>query len=387
MKLEGLKVLDLSMFLPGPYLSLMLSDHGAEVIKIEAPGEGDPGRHLGLGQGGHTTFFRNLNRGKQSVTLNLKHAAGRETLLRLAEQADVFIEGFRPGVVKRLGVDYAAVAARNPKIVYVSISAFGQDGPLSSIPAHDLATEALAGAVSVNLGNDGQPTMPHLPVADINASLMALSGVLMALLRRTQTGLGDYLDLSMHDAVIAAMPNILGPVFVERRPPDCKNERTWGGAAFYRIYRTADGRHVVLGAQEIKFVRNLLGEIGRLDLVPLAERGPGAHQAPLVAVLADWFATKTQAAWIDWFAGKDIGFAPVRNLREAFDEPHLQHRHMLLKDTEGYEHVGIPIKFAQEPGRVVFEVPAHGAHTAAVLAAAGLSVAEINALHADGAVG
>ena len=212
MKLEGLKVLDLSMFLPGPYLSTHLADHGAEVIKIEAPGEGDPGRHIGKGQGGHKTFFRNLNRGKGSVVLNLKNDAGREALLRLAETADVFIEGFRPGVVKRLGVDYAAVAARNPRIVYVSISGFGQTGPLSGVPAHDVATEAMGGIVSLNLGSDGQPAMPPVPIADLTASLLALSGILMALLRRTQTGHGDYLDLSMHDAVLASMPNVLGDV-------------------------------------------------------------------------------------------------------------------------------------------------------------------------------
>jgi len=387
MKLEGLKVLDLSMFLPGPYLSTHLADHGAAVIKIEAPGEGDPGRHIGKGQGGYKTFFRNLNRGKSSVVLNLKNNAGREALLRLVETADVFIEGFRPGVVKRLGVDYAAVAARNPRIVYVSISGFGQTGPLSGVPAHDVATEAMGGIVSLNVGSDGQPAMPPVPIADLTASLLALSGMLMALYRRTQTGQGDYLDLSMHDAVMASMPNVLGDVFVDKQPPDRMRERPWGGNAFYRLYRTADGRHVALGAAEIKFVRSLLGELGRLDLVPLAERGPGPHQTPIVEVLDAWFATRSQAEWVEYFRGRDIGFAPLRNVREAFDEPQVAAREMLLRDAEGIEHVGTPLKFSLEPGHVSFAVPGHGEHTVAVLSAAGFTAEEMAALQANGALG
>jgi len=367
MKLEGIRVVDLSLFLPGPHLTLMMADHGAEVIKVEPPGEGDPGRHIGLAQDGHTTFFRNANRGKKSVVVNLKDAGQRAALLALCDEADVFIEAFRPGVVRRLGVDYETLAARNPRIVYASISAFGQTGPNRDIPAHDLAVEALSGVVSVNLGNDDQPAMPGIPAADMAASLMAFGGIMMALYRRERTGRGDYLDVSMQDSLMAWLPNVLGPVFVEKRPPVPKEERTWGGAAFYRIYRTRDGRHVVLGAQEIKFVRNLLGELGRLDLVPLAERGPGPHQRPLAEFLEARFATRTQAEWIDWFRDKDIGFAPVRNLREAFDDPHVRERGMLVVDPKGIEHIGLPIRFRDEPGRIDFSVPALGAHTASIL--------------------
>ena len=181
MKLEGLRVLDLSLFLPGPQLSLMMADQGAEIIKVEPPGEGEPNRHIGPRIGENSVFFRNTHRGKKSVCINLKSPAGREALLKLCETVDVFIEAFRPGVVDRLGIGYEAVAARNPAIVYCSISAFGQTGPYRNIPAHDLATEAIAGVVSLNIGNDGEPTMPHVPVADMAASMLALSGVMMAL--------------------------------------------------------------------------------------------------------------------------------------------------------------------------------------------------------------
>jgi len=377
MKLSGLRVLDLSMFLPGPHLTLMMADHGAEVIRIEPPGEGEPNRHLGPKQGKHSVYFRNTHRGKKSIVLNLKAPAAREALLTLCEQADVFVEAFRPGVVKRLGVDYEQVRARNPRIIYCSIAAFGQSGPNRDLPAHDLAIESLAGAVSVNLGADGEPAMPGVPAADMAASLMALSAILMALYRREQTGQGDYIDLSMQDALMAWLPNVLGRVFTEKLPPVVKHERTWGGSAFYRIYRTQDERHITLGAQELKFVRNLLTELGRADLIALCERGPGPHQAPVVEFLQGVFATRTQADWVQWFRGKDISFAPVKNLREAFDDPHVRARGMLLLDDNQHEHIGVPIKFADEPGKASFDVPALGEHTAEVLRAAGLSPEQI----------
>jgi crotonobetainyl-CoA:carnitine CoA-transferase CaiB-like acyl-CoA transferase len=367
MKLEGVRVLDLSLFLPGPHLSQVMADHGAEVIKVEPPGDGDPGRHIGLGERGQSVFFRNLNRGKRSVMLNLKAPAAREALMRIAERADVFIEAFRPGVATRLGFDYDAVRERSPRIIYCSISAFGQSGPYRDVPAHDLACEALAGIVSVNLGNDGEPAMPAVPVADFAAASMGLAGILMALYRREKTGEGDRLDISMHDAALAWLPNVLGPVFVEKRAPVPRQERTWGGGAFYRIYRTQDDRHVVLGGQERKFVRNLLGEWGRPDLVDLCERGPGPHQMPVIEFLQHMFATKTQAGWVEWFRGRDVCFAPVKNLREAFDDPHADARGMHLVDDHGQEHVGLPIRFNSEPGRVDFATPVAGEHTEEVL--------------------
>lgn len=367
MKLDGIRVVDLSQFLPGPQLTLMMADHGAEVIKIEPPGEGEPGRHIGLHEGGHTVFFRNTQRGKKSFCVNLKTDAGREAVLRLAETADVFVEAFRPGVVDRLGVGYAAVSARNPRIVYCSISAFGQNGPYRDRPAHDLSTEALSGIVSLNQGNDGEPVMPHVPVADITASLHALSGVLMALLRREKTGRGDYIDVAMLDSAIAWTPNITGSTFALKTPPTPREERSLGGSAFYNIYRTLDGRHVVLGAQELKFVRTLLGELGRLDFVALCERGPGAHQAPLIAYLRELFATRTRAEWIEWFTGKDVGFAWVNNLREAFDDPQVRSRGMRLLDDQGREHIGAPVKFREEPAAPRLRLPSLGEHNAEIL--------------------
>jgi len=368
MKLQGLKVVDLSVFLPGPYLTLALADHGAEVIKVEQPGEGDPGRSIGLKDGPSTVFFRSLNRGKQSVVLDLKQAADRETLLRLCDEADVFVESFRPGVMKRLGVDYETLRLRNRGLVYCSISGFGQDGPYRDRPAHDLAVEAMGGVVGLTQGRDGAPAIPGIPVADYLAALQGLSGVLMALLRRKETGLGDYLDISMHDAVVAALPNVLGPALAESRQPVVAEERTTGGAAFYQIYETRDGRHLTLGGQEAKFVRNLLRVLGREDLAPLCERGPGAHQAPVKAFLRETFLTRDLADWLDSLAGLDVCYGPVATLPEVMADPHALARGMVTTDAAGRSWLASPIRFAHEPATPTHREPTLGEHTAEVAA-------------------
>ena len=368
MKLQGLKVVDLSVFLPGPYLTMALADHGAEVIKVEQPGEGDPGRHIGLSDGPSTVFFRSLNRGKKSVMLNLKQDADRETLLRLCGDADVFIESFRPGVVQRLGVDYATLSARNPGLVYCSISAFGQDGPYRDRPAHDLAVEAMGGILGLTLGRDGAPAIPGIPVADYLAALQGLSGVLMALYRRTQTGQGDYIDIGMHDTVVAALPNVLGPALAEGRHPVVTHERTTGGAAFYQVYDTRDGRHLTLGGQEPKFVRNLLKALGREDLAPLCERGPGPHQDPVKTFLRETFLTRDLVDWLAWFAEIDLCYGPVNTLPEALADPHVEARGMVTTGADGRRWLAPPIRFAREPATPTYREPALGEHTAEVVA-------------------
>ena len=367
MKLAGLRVLDLSSFLPGPYLTLAMADHGAEVIKVEAPGGGDPGRHIGLSDGPSTVFFRNLNRGKKSVVLDLKDPEGRELLLRLCETADVFVESFRPGVVDRLGVGWEAVRARNPRIVYCSISAFGQDGPYRDRPAHDLAVEALGGVLSLTLGEDDRPAIPGIPAADYLSGLQGLAGVLMALWRRETTGEGDFVDVSMHDTIVAACPNVLGPTLAEGRQPVPKHERTTGGSAFYRIYETRDGRHLVLGGQEPKFVRNLLGALGRPELAELCERGPGPHQKPVMDFLAATFRERTRDEWTEWLAGLDVCYGPVNTLPEALADPNLLARGMVPADERGRRHVGPAIRFRAEPARPVLREPGYGEHDEEIL--------------------
>jgi crotonobetainyl-CoA:carnitine CoA-transferase CaiB-like acyl-CoA transferase len=383
MKLEGLRVVDLSLFLPGPHLTMMLADHGADVIKVEPPGEGEPVRRVGYRAGGESVWFRNTHRGKKSIVLNLKGEAGREAFLRLCDSADVVVEAFRPGVVDRLGVGYAAVSARNPRIVYASIAAFGQTGPERDRPAHDLAIEALAGVVSLNLGADGKPTNPHMPVADVTGSMMALAGILMALLRRQTTGRGDYLDISMQDATMAWLPNVTGPVFAEDRAPRVKEERSFGGYAFFSIYETRDGRHVALGGVEHKFVRTFLDAVGRPDLYDCAVGPPGPGQQPVKDALAAIFQSRTRDEWEAFLAGRDVCFAPVLDLHEAFHRPQVAARGLLVTDPDGNRHVANPIRFLDEPPRLDPTLPALGQHTDDILAGLGYDAAAIAAVRAE----
>jgi crotonobetainyl-CoA:carnitine CoA-transferase CaiB-like acyl-CoA transferase len=262
-------------------------------------------------------------------------------------------------VVDRLGVGYEAVSARNPGIVYCSISAFGQEGPYRDRPAHDLAVEALAGALSLNLGADGKPTIPALPLADLLSALNGLAGILMALLRRARTGKGDYVQIAMYDSTLAGLANILGPTFAENRQPVARHERTTGGSAFYRLYETADGRHLALGGQEMKFVRNLLGALGRPELAPLCER-PGPHQKPVMELLEHSFGKKTLKENLELLAPLDVCYAPVHTLPEALEAA----RDKLLADELGRRHLAPPIRFREEPARPNLREPRLGEHDA-----------------------
>jgi len=354
-KLTGIRVIDLTQFFPGPMLTVMMADQGAEVVKVEPPA-GDPVRDMAPFAGDHSVWFANLNRGKRSIALDLKSAAGRAALTDLVRTADVFVEGFRPGVMARLGFDYAAVRAINPRIVYASISAFGQTGPLAHHPAHDMAVQALAGFLSVNDGPDGTPVVPGAPSADMAAGLTALSAILMALIGRAQTGEGDYVDVAMFDAMLPWCVHTAGGAIVGGDAPHSATQRSLGGAAFYQVYATADGQHVVLGGRELKFARTLLTALGRPDLIPLAEAEAGPAQAPLTRFLRETFAARTRAAWEAWFADKDVAFAPVLSFREAFDQPHIAQRGLIVHAGE-QAHIAPPIRFASDPPFAPAPVP------------------------------
>lgn len=356
MKLTGLRVLDLSNFLPGPYLTLEMADHGAEVIKIEQPGEGDPYRHVPPLEAGESVAFRNVNRGKKSIALNLKNDSDREKFLSLVNTADVVVESYRPGVAARLGVDYQTLSLINPGIVYCSISAFGQTGPYRNRPAHDLAVEALSGALSQNVDTNNVPVIPALPVADLLSSLQGLSGILMALLRRQTTGVGDYLDIAMFDCMIAGMRNIAGPTLAFGVQPNPRHERTTGGSAFYRIYATSDG-YITLAGQEPKFVQALLGHLNRLDLAPLCLQGPGVHQQPVIDFFQSVFARRSNAEWEKELAEIDVCFGLVNTMPRAFDDPQVKARQMLELDTTGRRHIASPLKFQREPAACNLQSP------------------------------
>jgi crotonobetainyl-CoA:carnitine CoA-transferase CaiB-like acyl-CoA transferase len=270
-------------------------------------------------------------------------------------------------VAARLGFGADVVRQRNPRIVYCSISAFGQVGAYGARPAHDLALQAISGSQSLTVGSDGEPAMTAIPIADQLSAMHGLSAILMALLRRERTGRGDVIDIAMHDAMLAASANIVGPTFAEHRQPNPKDERNTGGAAFYQIYRTRDDRHLVLAGQEPKFIANLLGALGRSDLIQPCLSGPGPHQRPVIAFLAQVFRQRTLAEAIAYLSGLDVCFGPVNTLPEAFADANVAARGMLLTDELGRRHIAPVIRFQDEPARPILREPALGANTQEVL--------------------
>lgn len=344
-KLSGIKVIDLTQFLPGPMMTVMMADQGAEVWKVE-PAAGDPARAQSPDEAGQSVWFRNLNRGKKSIVLDLKSESGKARLWDLIDTADIFVEGFRPGVMARLGFDYATVAALNPRIIYCSISAFGQTGELAHHPAHDMAVQAMAGFMSVNDGPDGTPVVPGAAAADMAAGLTALSAVLMALIGRASSGRGDYIDCAMFDSLLPWCAHTAGSAIAGGPSPRSATQRSLGGAAFYQVYETSDARHVVLGGREIKFATALLAALDRPELIAVAER-PAGEQGELIAFLRTTFLTRTRDEWVAWFADKDVAFAAVLDFREALNAPRIAAKGLWI-EHDGAHHLTPAIRFAGE---------------------------------------
>ncbi|MBM3503190.1 MAG: CoA transferase [Alphaproteobacteria bacterium] len=390
MKLDGLRVLDLSLFLPGPAMTTMMADHGADVIKVENPAAPEPTRFKQFFpwvQGDSTVMFRVTQRGKRSLTLNLKSPEAKDVLYRLVEFADVFVEAFRPGVMKRLGLDYDTLKAINPRLVYASLSAFGQTGPWRDRPAHDTAAVAAAGVLSLSRSPEGGgPAMIGVAISDMLASQLAFIGVLMALYRRQATGKGDYVDVSMFESVLAASPNIVGPAFAGSKAPNPLEERSHGGNAMLNIYELKDGTHLALGGGEHKFVEELFKGLGRPEFIQPVTGPAGRGHWPAIEFLRAEFRKKTRAEWEQWFQGRDICWMPVYDLSEAWNSSHVREREMRVKDAAGNDHIGVAVKFSEEPGRVDFSLPKVGEHTDDILRSIGYSAEQIVALRAAKAV-
>lgn len=372
MKLEGITVIDLSLFLPGPAATQMMADHGARVIKVENPKAPEPtrsGQAFPWQQGGETVMFRNTQRGKESIALDLKSESGKAALTELIKSADVLVEAFRPGVISRLGFGPDAVKALNPKIVYCSISAFGQSGPWRDKPAHDTATVAASGVLSLSCSPEGNsgPAIIGVAISDMLSSWAALSGILMALLRRETTGEGDYLDVSMHESVLAASPNIIGPVFAGKHAPNQLAERSHGGGAMLNIYRTADDRFLALGGGELKFVKALFEGLERPDFIQPVAGPAGSGHEPAIDFLRATFRTKTLKQWELWFEGRDICWNPVLDLNEAWSADHVIAREMRWQDEQGNDHIGNPLKFQREPAEINAKLAKVGENTSNII--------------------
>lgn len=375
--LAGLTVLDLTRHLPGPYATQVLGDLGARVVKVEAPPHGDPTRHLPPhGPDGLATFFRALNQGKESLGLDLKHARGPGLLLDLAARVDVLIEGFRPGVLARLGVTAAACQARNPGLVWCSLSGYGQDGPARDRAGHDLDYQAYSGALWLNAPAGGAPVVPGLQAGDFMGAFGALTGVLAALVERARTGRGRVVDAAILDAVVSVQgPHLLGHLAGDRVSPG----RTPLTGAFpcYRTYRCGDGRDVAFAPLEPRFWQTFCDLVDRPDWTP-RQFDPDLH-----AALEALFASRPRDEWRLILEQAEVCLAPVLDYDEVVADPQVQARGLVTP-----EKVGPPVRFEGRPLPAPRPAPARvGEHTRAVLEGLlGLGRAEVDALLAEGVV-
>jgi alpha-methylacyl-CoA racemase len=378
--LHGTRVLDLSRLLPGPFLTMLLADLGADVVKIEDPRLGDYLRQMPPAKGAMSGRFLAVNRGKRSIVLDLKAAAGRDALLRMAGHADVVVESFRPGVMDKLGVGYAALAGVNPKLVMCSISGYGQTGPYVDRAGHDLDYIALAGVLAMGGPAGGAPMMPGIQIADLaGGALWGATAILAALLGRHRTGRGAHLDISMTEGALALVSAELGNLGCGMHPTRGV-ESLNGGLACYGIYRTQDDRYLAVGALEPKFWIALNQAIGRPPSV--AELiAPPADQARVRAELAAIFATRTAAEWNTALAGHDCCVEVVTELDELPDHP-LHRAREVFFTVDGGPGVG-PVQQARTPlgtPKAPRPPPRQGEHTRDVLAEYGFSDAEIATL-------
>ena len=393
--LAGLRVLDLTRLLPGPVATMHLADLGAEVIKIEDTGPGDYARDMGPGEraagasddnSGDSVFFRMVNRNKKSLRLDLKQAAGVAAFMRLAQDADVVFESFRPGVVDKLGIGYQAVKAINPRIVYCAITGYGQTGPWAEHAGHDINYLATAGLLDQIGSHDGvesgPPAIPNLQVGDLlGGALAPLLGVLAAVIGAKATGQGSHVDVAMTDAVLAhtIFPLVTTQVFGKPAPRGA--DLLTGGVPCYGVYRTGDGRYLAVGALEPKFWQAMCAAIGRPDLAPFG-LATGAKGREVKAELAALLASQTLAHWEPVFAAADCCVTPILRVDEVLRHPQVQARGMIV-EIGGIKQYAPPFKLSAWPWASTAPAPGAGADSEAVLAAAGFSATEISELRAS----
>ena len=392
--LQGVTVLDLTRVLSGPYCTMLLADMGARVIKVERPGRGDDTRAWGPPfVAGESAYFLSINRNKESVTLDFKQPDGRALLDRLVARADVLVENFRPGTMRRLGLDYDALAARHPRLIYASISGFGQDGPKRDRPGYDAVVQAEGGLMSVTGSADGPPFRLGVAIADLVAGLLAAQGITLALYARERTGRGQRVDIGMLDGVAALLSYQAGIFFATgEAPPRMGNRHPT--IVPYETFAASDGEFVLAVGNDDQF-RRFCGIAG-LAAVAADERfatNPGRvlHYTTLRPQLADALRRRTRAEWIDALTAAGVPCGSVRDVKEVLTDPHLEARRMI----ECVEHaaagpirvLGVPIKLSGTPGGVRTAPPTLGQHTDRVLCEdAGATPADIERLRRSGVV-
>jgi crotonobetainyl-CoA:carnitine CoA-transferase CaiB-like acyl-CoA transferase len=372
--LSGIRVLDLSRLLPGPYCSMMLGDLGAEVIKVEEPKLGDPTRHGKPRVGRHSAAFLQVNRNKKSIALDLKDPKGHDAFLKLAEHADVILEQFRPDVVDRLGIGYSVVSELNPRLVYCSLSGFGQSGPHRLRSGHDINYLALSGVLGLTTDEHGKPVIPGVQVADLAGGMMAAFGILAALLARERTGRGQLVDVSMFDVMMSMLPVPASLEFAGTTIGVGGKYALSGAYPFYNVYETADGKYMSLGALEPKFWAGFCSKAGREDLIA-RQFDNGKSREDLFSEVRAIFKLRTQSEWVEIMREADACCEPVLSMAEAFLHAQTRAREMVTEMDDPVEgrvpQLGFACKLGDTPARVRLPVPTLGQHNDELLAEIG----------------
>jgi alpha-methylacyl-CoA racemase len=390
--LDGLRVLDLTRLLPGGFCTLLLADFGAEVVKVEDTGMGDyirwsPPYYAGADDSARSALYLALNRGKRSIRLNLKDEGGRAALLRLVREYDVLVEGNRPGVMARLGLDYERLAHENPGLVYCAITGYGQDGPYRDRSGHDMNYLGLVGLLGLTGEKDGPPVQAAGQIADLGGALMAAFGIMAALHEREGSGRGQFVDVSMADGALAWLGLLAGRYFADALVPQRGELELAGHLICYRPYACKDG-WVSLGALEPKFWHAWCRGVGRDDLIEKQFEPPGSDAHAEVERI---FLERTRDEWQQFASEHDCCLEPVLGLDEALESELVRAREMVVAIdqpgvAEPVRQLGVPVKLSRTPGAPQGPGPALGADTHAVLRTVGFTDDELRRLEQQGAI-
>lgn len=379
--LDGVTILDLSMNLPGPYMTWLLAQMGAEVIKVENPAGGDYARAL-PGPGNGSPFFQAVNRNKRSVAINLKDPKGRDVFLQMLDRYDILVEGFRPGAMDRLGLGFETTSVRNPRLIHVSITGYGHVSPYRERAGHDLNYLSLAGIIGMTGALDGQPAIPGVQIADLaGGSLLALAQLLAAMIQRQRTGRGQFIDAAMYDGSLSLATMVFAGVDDGLEIPEPGKMILNGRFPCYGLYATKDGGYMSLGALEFKFWQNFCLAVNREDLNGGQFGGPEVK-----AEVERIFASRTREEWTDIMSRADACCEPVLSLNEASKSPLAGARGMINQSEGGRRYLASPLRMSDSPQSPDKPAPELGQHTREVLAQLGLTDDEVESLYSRNAI-
>lgn len=391
--LDGIKVLDLTRVLAGPYATMLLGDLGAEVIKIEQPGTGDESRNFGPFKNGFSLYFMSVNRGKRSITLNLKTERGQAIFKQLLAHTDIVVENFRPGTMKKLGLDYDTLKTEHPSLIYAACSGFGQTGPYAQQGAYDMIIQGMGGIISITGEPEGPPVRVGTSISDITAALFTTIGVLSALHHRNETGKGQLVDVAMLDSLVAVLENAVVRYFATGEAPKPLGARHPAITPF-EAFASADG-HVIIALGNDTLWAKFCEHVNRQNLISDERFRTNAdrteNHAELFPILSEIMSQRTTDDWIDTLGKIGVPCGPINAMDKVVSHPQVQAREMITRVahhiTGAVEVPGVPIKLSETPGNVDAPAPSLGEHTTEILRdILEMSPDEVAALKQDGVI-